>query len=276
MRKKAFTLVELLVVVSIIALLIAMLAPSLKSAKDLVRAAYCKSTINSLNKSVFVYAENNRGFMMVFMHETYPATGGYARAPDKPWHSYECFGSTPGTVDPNTGVIADARCFGLVYAMKLLYPAEMFYCPDSNPTDLRQNLDNYPKPWGTAPGPGSSSIRNSYMWNPWISPNPTTGYTSKWIYDDLLMLSRHPNERFLTSDLLDDWQSVRHTTTVSARWNMGFTDGHVYTYESGKYPSTSLYNFFAQGTDAAADCSNALWTDGTLGYNVKIRPLLPQ
>jgi prepilin-type N-terminal cleavage/methylation domain-containing protein len=269
MRKKAFTLVELLVVVSIIALLIAMLAPSLQSAKDVVKAAYCKSTINALNKSVFVYAENNRGFMMVFMHEMYT---GYSRAPDNPWKTYQCFNGTG--IDPNTGVISDARGFGLVYAMKILYPAAMFYCPDPNPLDQRQNLDYYPKPWGTALGPGSSStIRNSYMWNPWIMPNPAQ--SGKWAYEDLLMLGRHDNNRFLTSDLLDDWQSMRHMTTVAARWNMGFADGHVYTYESGKYPSTSLYNFFMQQVDHLCDCSQS-WNDASVGYNVKVRPLLPQ
>ena len=269
MRKKAFTLVELLVVVSIIALLIAMLAPSLQSAKDVVKAAYCKSTIGSLNKSVFIYAENNRGFMMMYRGDK--VDQGYPRSPESPWHSYQCF-NTSG-IDPNTGVMSDARGFGLVYAMKILAPAALFYCPSPNPSDQRQNLDHYPMPWGSAMATGESTLRNSYMWNPWVMVNPLS--TGNWTYEDRLMLSRHDNARFLTSDLLDDWASMRHMTTVSNRWNMGFADGHVYTYESGKSPSTSLYNFFMQQNDAVCDCSQS-WDNATTGYNVNVRPLLPQ
>ncbi|MGA2266563.1 MAG: prepilin-type N-terminal cleavage/methylation domain-containing protein [Phycisphaerae bacterium] len=271
MRKKAFTLVELLVVISIIALLIAMITPALKSAKDVVNLAYCQSTVNALNKSVFVYAENSRGFMMVYVHTLYPSHTGYPKAADSPWHSYQCFNSSG--VDPNTGVMSDARNFGLVYSMKLLAPATMFYCPSPNASDARQSIDHYPTPWGTAMVSGESTLRCSYMWNPWVHTNPLS--TGNFTYDDSLMLSRHDNARFLTSDLLDDWASMRHMTTVSNRWNMGFTDGHVYTYESGQYPTTSLYSFFMQQDDTICDCSQS-WLDSVKGYNTKVRPLLPQ
>jgi prepilin-type N-terminal cleavage/methylation domain-containing protein len=264
-RKKAFTLVELLVVIAIIAMLIAMIMPSLNAAKDVVKVTYCRSTINALNKSIFVYTENSRGYMMVYTNDMY---GGYARAGELPWHTYTCF-NTASTIDPNTALFSDARGFGRIYALKLLAPAEMFYCPSPNATDQRQNLDYYPRPWGTAAAPGFTYIRNSYMWNPWVSKNPDGAH---YVFDDSLMMSRHPNSRFLTSDLLDSYASVRHMTTVSMQWNMGFTDGHVYTYESGRYPSTSLYNVFKQQVDT----STTDWLDASLGYNAKVRSLLPQ
>jgi prepilin-type N-terminal cleavage/methylation domain-containing protein len=271
MKKKAFTLVELLVVVSIIALLIAMLAPSLKAARDVVRTTYCRSTINALNKSVFVYSENNRGFMMVYQHRV---DAGRPRAPANTYPSYVCFRS--GSIDPNTGVLTDARGFGLVYAMKLLYPAEMFYCPDPDPVDQRMNLEGYPKPWGTHAGAGSDFIRNSYMWNPWVMTNPLSmGYKT---YEDSLMLSRHPNSRFLTSDLLDDWESMRHKTSVSASWNMGYADGHVYTFTSGRVNGTTT--FYSMMVDRMIDTSQNWGPDAgpgnTTGYNGIVRPMLPQ
>ena len=270
MRKRAFTLVELLVVIAIIALLIAILAPSLKAAKDVAKFVYCKSTINALNNSVFVYAENYRGFMMVYLHKHRPkTTSPYMEAADQSWRTAVCFAATASGIDPNTGLLGDARGYGIVYAQKLLGPAEMFYCPDPNPQDQRACLDWYPKPWGTQTASGSSFIRNSYMWNPWIMRNPVSA--SYWVYEDSLMLSRHPNSRFLTSDLLNSYKSMRHLTGVSARWNMGYTDGHVSTFESGRVGGTvTLYSMLL---DRQLESTN--WT-GSDGYNDQIRPMIPQ
>ncbi len=49
MKRSGFTLVELLVAVSIIAMLVAMLIPSLGRAKDLSRATVCKSNLHTLH-----------------------------------------------------------------------------------------------------------------------------------------------------------------------------------------------------------------------------------
>ena len=55
MRKKAFTLVELLVVISIIALLLAVLMPSLQKAREQARRALCASNLRQLILSVNLY-----------------------------------------------------------------------------------------------------------------------------------------------------------------------------------------------------------------------------
>ncbi|MCP4592163.1 MAG: prepilin-type N-terminal cleavage/methylation domain-containing protein [bacterium] len=61
MKRRAFTLVELLVVVSIIALLIAILLPSLKKARDLAKSTVCLSNIRSLAVAVHQYASGHDG-----------------------------------------------------------------------------------------------------------------------------------------------------------------------------------------------------------------------
>ncbi len=55
-----FTLVELLVVVSIIALLIAILMPSFRSARDQTQATVCRTQLGQIGMALFMYADDNR------------------------------------------------------------------------------------------------------------------------------------------------------------------------------------------------------------------------
>jgi prepilin-type N-terminal cleavage/methylation domain-containing protein/prepilin-type processing-associated H-X9-DG protein len=58
-KRNAFTLIELLVVIAIIALLLAILIPSLQVAKEFATGVVCTSHLNGLTKSWFLYAEDN-------------------------------------------------------------------------------------------------------------------------------------------------------------------------------------------------------------------------
>jgi len=60
MRKKGFTLIELLVVIAIIALLLAIITPALKKAKDAARSITCRSNLKQLGLGFqSYYIENN-------------------------------------------------------------------------------------------------------------------------------------------------------------------------------------------------------------------------
>lgn len=61
MRTRAFTLIELLVVVAIIALLMAILLPSLGNAREQGRVAVCLSNLHNLAVAVQMYADTNQG-----------------------------------------------------------------------------------------------------------------------------------------------------------------------------------------------------------------------
>lgn len=59
--KKGFTLIELLVVIAIIALLLAILMPSLGMAKDHAKKIGCSSNLRTLGLAVIFYGNDNNG-----------------------------------------------------------------------------------------------------------------------------------------------------------------------------------------------------------------------
>jgi prepilin-type N-terminal cleavage/methylation domain-containing protein len=61
MQKIGFTLIELLVVIAIIALLLSVLVPALKRAKDAAKVAVCLSSVKQLTLAWVAYTGDNNG-----------------------------------------------------------------------------------------------------------------------------------------------------------------------------------------------------------------------
>src|SRR5579859_4250663 len=64
-RRKAFTLVELLVVIGIIAVLIAILLPVLQRAREQARIVTCASNERQIYAAMLMYAQQNSGILPV-------------------------------------------------------------------------------------------------------------------------------------------------------------------------------------------------------------------
>jgi prepilin-type processing-associated H-X9-DG protein/prepilin-type N-terminal cleavage/methylation domain-containing protein len=98
-RSKAFTLVELLVVIGIIALLISLLLPALNKARTAAVLTQCLSNHRQMMFAYTQYATDNSGYVVPqYANGTVPVSGAY------PWYTYRFLGKyLGGSREPKAG-----------------------------------------------------------------------------------------------------------------------------------------------------------------------------
>ena len=77
MKGAGFTLIELLMVIAILALIIALLIPSLQNSRQHTKAVICRSNIRQLVLSLAMYENDNQTFPYGFRFSLTPPPGGY-------------------------------------------------------------------------------------------------------------------------------------------------------------------------------------------------------
>lgn len=225
MKKRGFTLIELLVVIAIIALLLSVIMPALRKAKDYAKRVICTSNSRQTGIAIRVYADSNDG-------KTLPLTGtnGQLSTPTssaQPHHGVVAFNY--GYIDGAGDMIP--LHLGILYRQGLIETPEIFYCPAQPRVPnyyISYHYDTYTNngadEWGTvtyqstAAGATSANYcRTSYNY---------------WTYNKL-RLEGIGGYRPILVDNVQEWEVIPHrkgsakSDTLPQGISALFTDGHV-------------------------------------------------
>lgn len=163
--RRAFTLIELLVVVAIIAILIALVLPSLNQAVGTARAVACVNNQRQIALAIINRANQCRGEL--------PRQTSQA-----PWRAY----LVAAKQNADAYVRDCPEAAGYLYAEQFISEARTFYCPAlrGQPGAEKQAFSTYYGPVGNGPADWRTEIgfsgaarrtRTGYMMNPFRLPN---------------------------------------------------------------------------------------------------------
>jgi prepilin-type N-terminal cleavage/methylation domain-containing protein len=180
MRRTAFTLIEMLVVLAIIALLLGLMMPVLSGARRQGSAAACLARLQQLGHAFTMYANDYNDRCMPLAYWTFERVG---RGPAVYWW---------GTND--RGGVDHTRGFVWPYLRSRLKENSVFECPA--------------QPWGSyRPQGAARSVTSTYGYNGYyLSPQHTPGWGSQIGHRPWLNLGRvrSPSQVFAFADTLLD------------------------------------------------------------------------
>jgi len=120
-KSRGFTLIELLVVIAIIAVLMAILMPSLRLAREQARSIYCRSNVRTLTLAWLMYKDENDGKLVEGNTPSYgPQRSSWVYSPPN-WQ--------------NTGIEEKKECIKQGLLWPFVKKVEVYRCP----SDRRKN-----------------------------------------------------------------------------------------------------------------------------------------
>ena len=135
-RVRAFTLVELLVVIGIIAILVGLLLPSLSKAREQANRTACLSNMRQLGVTLLEYSIRNRDRIPI-------GYTGPSGSEQKQWNY---------VVRYNRGGTLQVMALGLLVEANMINDPTAFFCPSETNEQWQFNtqLNPWPNPWETA------------------------------------------------------------------------------------------------------------------------------
>lgn len=216
-KHRCFTLIELLVVIAIIAILLAILVPVLRKARDAAQRIVCASNLRQLGIGVGQYAMTFDGELPPRIDHVAPHRTYYLYFSEG-WHN-----------------------LGHLHNSDILTEGGVYYCPSQSRWPWQ--METF-EPWPTpVEKNGKRRIRGGYNYNPNSEDDGTFKYT---------MLSQTPAEAFMAIDLLHGWKNninSAHVRNGVPSFNVLAADGSV-TFRSPSPEIVELMDTdFASGSD---------------------------
>ncbi len=219
MKSRGFTLIELLVVIAIIALLMAILMPSLQRAKEQATRVHCVSNVKQLALGWLMYKDEYDG-KIVPGH-----TGIRSKELDDPrdWRNQLQWVDEPPALDSNWELKKAAIGRGLLF-IYVGKKVELYRCP----ADRRHDSSALPVAYGTFSISGGANGEYGGNW----------GYYNATLYTEI----KRPTTKYILVEEMDtrglnrgSWQMNPKNKTWTdpvAMWHnkkstLGFADGHA-------------------------------------------------
>jgi len=147
-KLKAYTLVEVLVVISIISFLVAILIPCLGAARERAKRAVCMANLHSIGQGIFIYAHN---------YDDKLIPGDFC----VPWDVWGWRSEEPGSED---STYREVNLGHLVTSGALPKPGNndhVFFCPSSRTPDGELPSEGFVQAWGSS----GTQASITYMFN---------------------------------------------------------------------------------------------------------------
>ena len=210
-RNRAFTLIELLVVIAVIAILSALLLPTLASAKAAAKRSGCLNNLKQISVGIFLYAGDN--------NDTLPTT---IITNGMPWsYQWRFFKELTESYD---GLDGPSSRQDKLFAC----PADIFYYSNTHSTPLI-HASMHDDPWADYSSYWFSRLN--------LVPDPMTGGFYHGIAGRTIASIRNPVQTLMVADqsacFAYSWHQPQALTDpgpnqINDSKNMvGFVDGHV-------------------------------------------------
>jgi prepilin-type N-terminal cleavage/methylation domain-containing protein/prepilin-type processing-associated H-X9-DG protein len=244
-----FTLMELLVVITIVAILAALLFPAIGAGRERARTTTCASNLRQIGLGAFAYAQDNGGRLAPYTIDMNYAEQVLGKRTQF-WYDEKLMGQYTG----------NPTSFGRL-EMQGDLKKSLYLCP----SDTQMPPPNMP---------GSAVVYSSYAYNTLICPFPSpTTWGVNMTLDTVPTLLSQYSQPSKTLFLIEGAWLHFHPGSGNNPPCYGVTEPH-FSNNFGAGSPTSVYNWMKRHNKSRG--ANMLFIDGHVGYTEDLKAMSDQ